>query len=69
MALELTSVPGVPGVYRQVAGRVPDLPRVRTDVAGFVGIAGPNRLGEAVRVRSERSRASSARATSPAAVG
>jgi hypothetical protein len=50
MALELRSVPGVPGVYRQLAGRVPDLPRVRTDVAGFVGIGGPNRVGEAVRV-------------------
>lgn len=55
MALELRSVPGVPGVYRQAAGRVPDLPRVRTDVAGFVGIAGPNRVGEAVRVDDWRS--------------
>ena len=50
MAFELRNVPGVPGVYRHAAGRVPDLPRVRTDVAGFVGIGGPNRLGEAIRV-------------------
>lgn len=55
MALELRSVPGVPGVYRQAAGRVPELPRVRTDVAGFVGIGGPNRIGEAVRVDDWRS--------------
>lgn len=50
MAQELRSVPGVPGVYRQLAGRVPDLPRVRTDVAGFVGIAGPNHVDQTVRV-------------------
>lgn len=55
MALELHSVPGVPGVYRQSAGRVPELARVRTDVAGFVGIAGPNRVGEAVRLDDWRS--------------
>lgn len=55
MATELRSIPGVPGVYRQIAGRVPDLPRVRTDVAGFVGIAGPNRLGDAVRLDDWRS--------------
>lgn len=55
MASELHSVPGVPGVYRQIAGRVPELPRVRTDVAGFVGIAGPSRLGEAVRIDDWRS--------------
>ncbi len=55
MTLELQRVPGVPGVFRQAAGRVPDLPRVRTDVAGFVGIGGPNRLGEAVRLDDWRS--------------
>ena len=55
MAQELHSVPGVPGVYRQLAGRVPDLPRVRTDVAGFVGIAGPTLVGETVRVDDWRS--------------
>ncbi len=50
MPFELRSVPGAPGVYRQIAGRVPDLPRVRTDVAGFVGIGGANHVGEAVRI-------------------
>ena len=55
MPFELRSVPGVPGVYRQAAGRVPDLPRVRTDVAGFVGIGGPNHVGEALRVDDWRS--------------
>ncbi len=55
MTFELRSIPGVPGVYRQMAGRVPELPRARTDVAGFVGIGGPNRLGEAVRIDDWRS--------------
>ncbi|KYF75885.1 hypothetical protein BE20_29385 [Sorangium cellulosum] len=55
MTSELRSIPGVPGAYRQIASRVPDLPRVRTDVAGFVGIGGPNRIGEAVRLDDWRS--------------
>jgi hypothetical protein len=44
------AIPGVPGVYRQARQRVAELPRVRTDVAGFVGVAGANRVGEAVRI-------------------
>jgi uncharacterized protein len=48
------AIPGVPGVYRQARERVAELPRVRTDVAGFIGVAGPNRLGEAVRVDDYR---------------
>jgi hypothetical protein len=40
----------VPGVYRRPAPRRPSPPRVRTDVVGFVGVAGPNRLHEAVRL-------------------
>ncbi|MEO8699971.1 MAG: phage tail sheath subtilisin-like domain-containing protein [Kofleriaceae bacterium] len=49
------AIPGVPGVYRQARERVAELPRVRTDVAGFVGIAGVNRLNEAVRIDDWRS--------------
>ncbi len=49
------AIPGVPGVYRQARKRVAELARVRTDVAGFVGVAGPNRVGEAVRVDDWRS--------------
>src|SRR5690606_17319720 len=55
MAVESFVVPGVPGVYRRARERVAELPRVRTDVAGFVGIAGPNRVGEAVRIDDWRS--------------
>lgn len=44
------AIPGVPGVYRQARQRAAELPRVRTDVAGFVGIAGANQLGVAVRI-------------------
>ncbi|MCW5801153.1 MAG: phage tail sheath family protein [Deltaproteobacteria bacterium] len=55
MAVESFAVPGVPGVYRQARQRVAELPRVRTDVAGFVGVAGPNRIGEVVRVDDWRS--------------
>ncbi len=49
------AIPGIPGVYRQARQRVAELPRVRTDIAGFVGVAGPNRVGEAVRVDDWRS--------------
>ncbi len=45
----------VPGVYRQRATRSPAFPRVRTDVAGFVGVAGPNRLYQATPVDDWRS--------------
>lgn len=55
MAVGSFAIPGVPGVYRQARQRVAELARVRTDVAGFVGIAGPNRLGEAVRFDDWRS--------------
>ena len=40
----------IPGVYRRPKARAEGLPRVRTDVAGFVGVAGPRHLGKAVAV-------------------
>jgi hypothetical protein len=40
----------IPGVYRRPSPRAEGFPRVRTDVAGFVGVAGPLHLGEAVAV-------------------
>ncbi|MEZ4399288.1 MAG: phage tail sheath subtilisin-like domain-containing protein [Kofleriaceae bacterium] len=55
MALVVDTVAGVPGVYRQPAEAAAGFPRQRTDVVGFVGVAGPNRLGEAVRVDDWRS--------------
>jgi uncharacterized protein len=45
----------VPGVYRQPQPRQAAFPRVRTDVAGFVGVAGPRRVHEAVRLDDWRS--------------
>jgi hypothetical protein len=45
----------VPGVYRQPSVRAAGLPRVRTDVAGFVGVAGPSRLYQATRLDDWRS--------------
>jgi hypothetical protein len=50
MAVGSFAIPGVPGVYRQARQRIAELARVRTDVAGFVGVAGANRVGEAVRI-------------------
>jgi hypothetical protein len=44
----------VPGVYARPRPRVKALPRTRTDVAGFVGVAGPRRLGELVRIDDYR---------------
>lgn len=55
MALGVDTVLGVPGVYRQAAEAVAGFPRQRTDVVGFVGVAGPNRIGEAVRLEDWRS--------------
>jgi uncharacterized protein len=55
MALVVDTVLGVPGVYRQPAEAAAGFPRQRTDVVGFVGVAGPNRLGEAVRLDDWRS--------------
>lgn len=55
MGLAVDTVSGVPGVYRQPAIRAQGFPRARTDVAGFVGIAGPNRVNETVRVDDWRS--------------
>lgn len=55
MGLPVDTVLGVPGVYRQPAVAAAGFPRLRTDVVGFVGIAGPNRLGEAVRLDDWRS--------------
>lgn len=40
----------VPGVYRRPAPRRSAFPRVRTDVVGFVGVAGPAELHRAVRL-------------------
>jgi hypothetical protein len=45
----------VPGVYSQPHVRAEAFPRLRTDVAGFVGAGGPNYLGQAVRVDDWRS--------------
>ena len=55
MGLAIDTVLGVPGVYRQPAEAAAGFPRLRTDVVGFVGVGGPNRLGEAVRVDDWRS--------------
>ncbi len=55
MGLAVDTVSGVPGVYRQPAIRAVGFPRARTDVAGFVGIAGPNRKNETVRLDDWRS--------------
>lgn len=49
------AIPGVPGVYRQARQRVAELARVRTDVAGFVGVAGANHVGVAIRIDDWRS--------------
>src|SRR5690242_14844876 len=40
----------IPGVYRRPSKRAEGFPRVRTDIAGFVGAAGPMRLNQAVAV-------------------
>ena len=40
----------VPGVYRRPAPRRSAFPRVRTDVVGFVGVAGVEQLHQAVRL-------------------
>lgn len=55
MGFVVDTVLGAPGVYRQPAEVAAGFPRQRTDVAGFVGVAGPNRLGEAVRLDDWRS--------------
>jgi uncharacterized protein len=44
----------VPGVYARPRPRVKALPRTRTDIAGFVGVAGPRRLGELLRIDDYR---------------
>jgi hypothetical protein len=55
MGLSVDTVLGAPGVYRQPAEAAAGFPRQRTDVAGFVGVAGPNRMGETVRLDDWRS--------------
>lgn len=45
----------IPGVYRRPAARAEGFPRVRTDVAGFVGVAGPRHVDEAVAVEDWKS--------------
>ncbi len=46
----MTATYSIPGVYRQPKPRAEGFPRVRTDVAGFVGVAGPHFVGQAVAV-------------------
>ncbi len=55
MALAVDTVLGVPGVYRQPAEATAGFPRLRTDVVGFVGLAGPHQLNKAVRLDDWRS--------------
>lgn len=45
----------IPGVYRRPAARTEGFPRVRTDVAGFVGAAGPRHIDEAVAIEDWKS--------------
>ena len=45
----------VPGVYRQPFPRTDAFPRLRSDVHGFVGVAGPNYINEAIRIDDWRS--------------
>ena len=45
----------IPGVYREPRPRAEGFPRVRTDVAGFVGAAGPRHVGKAVVVEDWKS--------------
>lgn len=45
----------IPGVYRRPAARAEGFPRVRTDVVGFVGIAGPRHIDRAVAVEDWKS--------------
>jgi len=40
----------IPGVYRRPQARAEGFPRVRTDIAGFVGVAGPQHVGQALAV-------------------
>lgn len=55
MAFVVDTVLGVPGVYRQPAEAAAGFPRLRTDVVGFVGVAGPNAIGVAVALDDWRS--------------
>lgn len=50
-----TSTYTVPGVYGEPRPRAETLPRLRTDVVGFVGAAGPRRLHDAVALEDWRS--------------
>lgn len=45
----------IPGVYRRPAARAEGFPRVRTDVAGFVGVAGPRHVDAAIAVEDWKS--------------
>ena len=40
----------IPGVYRRPAARAEGFPRIRTDIAGFVGVAGPRFVHQAIAV-------------------
>lgn len=52
--MALTSY-SIPGVYRRPQTRVAAFPRLRTDVVGFVGFAGPRHFRKAIRVDDWRS--------------
>lgn len=53
MTLSMTY--SVPGVYRRPQARETVFPRMRTDVAGFVGVAGSRYVNEALRIDDWRS--------------
>src|SRR5437868_15549284 len=55
MSFVVDTVLGVPGVYRRPVEAAAGFPRMRSDVVGFVGVAGPNRIGEAVLLEDWRS--------------
>lgn len=55
MAFVVDTVLGVPGVYRQPAEAAAGFPRLRTDVVGFVGVAGPNHVDVALAIDDWRS--------------
>ncbi len=51
----LNTTYSVPGIYHQPQPRESRFPRLRTDVVGFVGVAGAKHLHEAVRIDDWRS--------------
>lgn len=55
MLTSVDTVLSAPGVYRRPSEAAAGFPRERTDVVGFVGVAGASRLGEVVRIDDWRS--------------